>query len=60
MYLDEIIAEVWRHRDDYVVQHHHNLAEIVADLQRRQANPHGKLVDRRPNKTSERAADHRS
>ncbi|MCH7920170.1 MAG: hypothetical protein IIC50_19570 [Planctomycetes bacterium] len=47
MYKDEIIAEVWRLRDAYVERHHHNLDEIVADLQRRQCHPHNKIVDRR-------------
>ncbi len=47
MYKDEIITEVWRIRDEYVEQHHHNLAEIVADLRRRQERPHSKLVDLR-------------
>jgi hypothetical protein len=60
MYQDEIIAEVWRHRDEYVAEHHHNMAEIISDLKRRQSNPHGKLVDRRPNKASEPTADRRS
>ena len=47
MYSDEIIAEVWRNRDAYVEECHHSLAEIVADLQRRQRDPHCRLVDRR-------------
>ena len=47
MYKDEILAEVWRLRDAYVEQHHHNLGENVADLQRRQRHPHNKIVDRR-------------
>ena len=47
MYRDEIIDEVWRLRDAYVAQHHHDLAEIVADLQARQRHPAGRLVDRR-------------
>jgi hypothetical protein len=59
VYQDEIIAEVWRHRDDYVAEHHHDLAEIVADLKRRQANPHGKLVDRRSGDTRQPTLDRR-
>ena len=47
MYKDEIIAEVWRNRDSYAEEHHHNLAEMVADLQARQKRPDCKLVDRR-------------
>ncbi len=47
MYKDEIIAEVWRNREAYTEQHHHSLAEMVADLQARQKRPGCKLVDRR-------------
>lgn len=46
-YRDEIIAEVWRIRDAYVEKHHHNLAEIVADLRKRQDKSPSKRVDRR-------------
>jgi len=48
MYRDEIISEVWRIRDAYAAEMHHDLKEIVADLQKRQLRPHGVLVDRRP------------
>lgn len=47
MYKDEIIEEVWRNRDSYAEEHHHNLAEIIADLQMRQKRREFKLVDRR-------------
>ncbi len=47
MYRDEIIPEVWRNRDAYAAQHHHDLAEIVADLRARQERPGAKVVDRR-------------
>ena len=47
MYSDEIIAEVWRNRDSYAEEHHHSLAEMVADLQARQKRPGCILVDRR-------------
>jgi len=47
MYKDEIIAEVWRNRDSYTAEHHHSLAEMVADLQVRQRRSGCKLVDRR-------------
>jgi len=47
MHRDEIISEVWRNRDAYAEEHHHSLAEIVADLQARQKRPGCKLVDRR-------------
>ncbi len=54
MYKDEIIAEVWRNRDAYAKKHHHNLAEMVADLQARQKSPHCELVDRRDRKKASR------
>jgi len=46
-YQDEIIAEVWKNREAYAARHHHNLHEIVADLQERQKTPFSRLVDRR-------------
>lgn len=52
MYRDEIIAEVWRHRDAYVKKHHHNLDEIVQDLCERQKRPNSRLVDRRRHRTA--------
>ena len=33
-YQDDIIAEVWKNRETYAARHHHNLHEIVADLQK--------------------------
>ena len=47
MYRDEIIDEVWRNRDSYTAKHHHNLAEMVAELKRRQERPGCRIVDRR-------------
>ena len=47
MYHDEVTAEVWRIRDEYVAQHHHSLDEIVEDLRRRQAEHPERIVDRR-------------
>jgi hypothetical protein len=47
MYRDEIIAEVWRIRDAYAKKHHHDLDEIMKDLQRRQKKSPLKFVDRR-------------
>lgn len=47
MYQDEIIAEVWKNRDSYTAKHHHNLTEIVADLQARQKKAGCRIVDRR-------------
>lgn len=44
---DEILAEVWCNRDAYAEKHHHNLDEIVKDLQKRQKKSPLKLVDRR-------------
>ena len=47
LYHDEIINEVWENREAYAKQHHHNLHEIVADLQKRQKTPFSNLIDRR-------------
>ncbi|MCI5144781.1 MAG: hypothetical protein D3923_04470 [Candidatus Electrothrix sp. AR3] len=47
MYKDEIIAEVWKNRDAYTAKHHHNLSEIVVDLQDRQKRSGCRVVDRR-------------
>jgi len=47
MYRDEIIDEVWKNRDSYTSKHHHNLAEMVAELKTRQERSGCKLVDRR-------------
>jgi hypothetical protein len=44
---DEIMAEVWRNRDAYAEKHHHNLEEMVKDLQRRQKTSRLRFVDRR-------------
>ncbi len=46
MYKDEIIAEVWRNRDAYAQKHHHNLDEIVRDLQKREKTSPLRFVDR--------------
>ena len=57
MYQDEIIAEVWRIREEYAAENHHDLREIVADLQKRQLQPNRILVDRRPIHRPETPAD---
>jgi hypothetical protein len=51
MYRDEIIAEVWRNRDAYAKKHHHDLDEIVRDLQKREKTSPLKFVDRRKRRT---------
>ncbi len=53
MQRDEIIEEVWRNRDAYVREHHHNLDEIVADLQRREKAHSANIVDRRKQRARE-------
>ena len=53
MYKDDIIAEVWRNREEYAAEHHHSLDEIVADLQLRQQQHQDLLVDRRPKKKTQ-------
>jgi len=50
---DEIIAEVWRNRDAYAEKHHHDLDEMVKDLQKRQKKSPLKFVDRRKRRTEE-------
>jgi len=57
MYKDEIITEVWRIRDEYAAENHHDLKEMVADLEKRQLHPHSILVDRRPGHSPEGAAE---
>lgn len=61
MYRDEIIAEVWKNRDAYTAKHHHNLADMVADLQARQNKRGRVLIDRRDrtSRSSGRANDAR-
>jgi len=52
MLKDEIIAEVWRLRDEYVNKHRHDLDAILADLRQRQRHPLSRLVDRRKRRPS--------
>ena len=47
MYHDEIITEVWKNRETLAKRQHHNLHQIVLDLQERQRTPLSALVDRR-------------
>ncbi len=47
MYSDEIISEVWRHRDAYEAQHEHDLKKIIADIKYRQQKTQNQLIDRR-------------
>lgn len=54
MYSDKIIAEVWRNRDAYAAEHGHDLARIVADLQRRQNSRRGRVVDGKRSEPVER------
>lgn len=54
MYSDRIIAEVWKNRDAYAAEHGHDLARIVADLQRRQNSRRGRIVDGKRTKPVER------
>ncbi len=53
MYRDEVIEEVWRIRDEYAKRHHHNLDEMVEDLQRREAEHPERVVDRRPQRPAQ-------
>jgi hypothetical protein len=47
MYRDEIINEVSENREAYAKRHHHNLHEIVLDLQKRQQNRLTCLVNKK-------------
>lgn len=57
MYRDEIIDEVWKNRDSYTSKHHHDLAEMVAELKIRQERPGCILVDRRDRKSAQFGID---
>ncbi len=46
-YRDEIIEAIWKNREALAKRCHHNLHEIVLDLQQRQKTPLSELVDRR-------------
>ncbi|MBN1515710.1 hypothetical protein JXA32_03980 [Candidatus Sumerlaeota bacterium] len=50
MYSDEIISEVWRHRDDYAKKHQYSLKKMIADLKKRQKRPFTRIIDRRASK----------
>ena len=52
MYKDPIIDEVWRNRDAYAQAHGHDLNKIVADLQKREKEHPGRVVNRRANRTT--------
>jgi len=52
MYQDEIISELWRIRDAYAAEHHHDLKEMVAALQEYQTQSGHVWVDRRPTRQS--------
>ena len=50
---NEILEEVWRHRDAFAREHNHDIDAMVAALQRMERQPLSKIVDRRkktPNK----------
>jgi len=44
---DPVIAEVWRIRDEYAAEHHHNIKEMLADLERRQRRSRRPVARRR-------------
>jgi hypothetical protein len=52
---DEIIEEVWHNRDAYAQKHHHDLDEIVRDLQKREETSPLKFIDRRTRRTDRSA-----
>jgi len=57
MYQDEVISELWRIRDAYAAENHHDLKEMLADLQKKQLQSHATLVDRRPVRRPEATTD---
>ena len=57
MYQDEVISELWRIRDAYAAENHHDLKEMLADLQKRQLQSHATLVDRRSVRRPEATTD---
>jgi hypothetical protein len=56
MYKDEIIAEVWRNRDAFAQQHHHNLSEIVTALHRREQEHPERVVAPQPRRPAQTTA----
>jgi hypothetical protein len=44
---NEILQEVWRHRDDFAREHAYDLAAMVATLQAMERKPLTSIVDRR-------------
>ena len=54
---DEVISELWRIRDAYAAENHHDLKEMLADLQKRQLQSCTNLVDRRPVRRPEAKTD---
>ena len=57
MYKDEIIAEVWRNRDAYAAKHNNDIAQIVADIRKRQQKYGRLLVDRSQSTSSSSNSD---
>ena len=47
MYKDNIISEVWENRASYAEQFHHNIKEMIKDLNLRQKSSNRSVVDRR-------------
>ena len=47
MYQDAVIKDVWKNREAYAKRFHHNLHEIVVDIQKRQQKPLSRIVDKR-------------
>lgn len=44
---NEILQEVWRHRDDFAREHDYDIAAMVATLQAMERKPLTSVVDRR-------------
>ena len=57
MRVDEVISELWRIRDAYAAENHHDLKELLADLQKRLLQFCATVVDRRPVRRPEATTD---
>jgi hypothetical protein len=56
---NELLQELWRHRDEFARQYHYDIDEMVIALQQMADQPLTKIVDRRkkkPNKTIQETA----
>ena len=50
---NEILEEVWRHRDEFAREHNYDRDAMVAALQEMEKHPLSEVVDRRPDTPKE-------